>query len=256
MKRPKVVLQVASSLDGRIAYMPYTTIFSDTDESLLPFAIPEKEWNFFKEKVETTHNPDMFLEGSNMLVAENEKLKPLPRYSGSTNPLYCDYLPEHIINREGRSRWTSLVDGKGRFRNAYKAYTDDPSSYIIHLTSHSAPAEYLSFLRKEEIPYLITGKERVNLKEAFEKLYTELNVKCILTTSGGKLSGALIRENLLDELNILFCPFVYGGTNTPVLFRSPDLAPPHILPNKLKYIESHLLESGAIWVRYEVLHTL
>ncbi|WP_145326984.1 hypothetical protein [Sphingobacterium siyangense] len=36
---------------------------------------------------------------------------------------------------------------------------------IIHLTSHSASAEYLSFLRKEEIPYLITGKERVSLKE-------------------------------------------------------------------------------------------
>jgi len=254
MERPKVILMVSASLDGRIAYMPGTTMYSPVDESLHPFDILSDDWNYFKDKIESIHNPDFLLEGSNMLVTESEDLKALPEYDGNPDILYSDYLPQHIVNREGRTKWTSLVDGRGRFREAYKAYTHDPASYIIHLTSHAAPPEYLGFLQKEEIPYLITGNERVDLKDAFRKLYSKLGVKCIMTTSGGKLSGALIRENLLDEVNILFSPVVFGGTNAPVLFKSPDINPPDILPRKLKYIESQVLESGAIWVRYEVIH--
>lgn len=188
-----------------------------------------------------------------MLVSEVDELLPLPEYTEKKDLLFQDYLPDKIVFREGRKTWTSVVDGKGRFRGAYKAYTDNPESYMIHLTSYGAPPEYLAFLQKEEIPYLLTGQEKVDLTEMFAKLYDILNVKCILTSSGGKLAGALIRENLLDEINILFNPTIYGGTNSPILFHSPDIYPPNILPNKLKYIESQSFESGAIWVRYEVI---
>jgi riboflavin biosynthesis pyrimidine reductase len=252
MNKPKVILQVGASLDGRISFTPDSTIFTPIDDSLKPFS-GDEDWKYFSEKVGSLHDVDFFLEGSNMLVSENSEIKRLPEFTGSSEHLYLDFLPDSIVFREGRKTWTSLVDGRGRFRNAYKAYTDDAETYIIHLTSHSAPPEYLAFLQKEEIPYLITGKEQVNLSEMFDKLYNILNVRCILTTSGGKLSGALIRENLLDEINILFNPLINGGNKTPVLFSSPDIDPPGILPAKLKYMESHVFESGAIWVRYEVL---
>ncbi|MBK9935954.1 MAG: dihydrofolate reductase family protein [Cytophagaceae bacterium] len=253
MSRPKVILQVTASIDGRISLMPNTTMFSPIDESLKPFTISDKDWKYFDEKVKSLHKIDCYLEGSNMLVAENDKLRELPEFPGDTKNLYKDYLPESIVRREGRSTWTSVVDGRGRFRNGYKAYQDNPESYMLHLTSHSAPAEYLAFLQREEIPYLVSGKEKVDLVEAFNKLYKVLNVRCILTSSGGKFAGALIRENLLDEINILFNPAVYGGFQTPTLFNSPDINPPHILPNQLRYIESLVLESGCIWLRYEVI---
>jgi len=253
MNRPKVILQVTSSIDGRISFMPNSTMFSPIDDSLKPFSLRDEDWEYFNKKVKSLHDIDFYLEGSNMLISETDKIKELPEYTGDKELLYQDYLPERIINRKGRRTWTSVVDGRGRFRNGYKAYHDNPETYMIHLTSYNAPQEYLAFLQKEEIPYLITGQERVNLTESFDKLYNILNVRCILTTSGGKLAGALIRENLLDEINILFSPSIYGGFQTPILFNSPDIEVPEILPNRLRYIESHVFNSGAIWVRYEVI---
>jgi riboflavin biosynthesis pyrimidine reductase len=253
MNRPKVILQVTSSIDGRISFMPNSTMFSPVDDSLKPFTLSDEDWKYFDGKVKSLHEIDFYLEGSNMLISEIDKIKELPEYSGDKELLYQDYLPERIINLEGRRTWTSVVDGRGRFRNGYKAYHDNPETYMIHLTSYNAPPEYLAFLQREEIPYLITGKEKVNLIEALDKLYNILKVRCILTTSGGRLAGALIRDNLIDEINILFSPSVYGGIQTPILFNSPNIEPPKILPNRLKYIESHVFASGAIWVRYEVL---
>ncbi|HJV76790.1 MAG TPA: dihydrofolate reductase family protein [Paludibacter sp.] len=253
MNKPKVILQVTASLDGRISFIPNSTMFTPIDDSLKPFILRAEDWNYFNKKVKSLHDIDFYLEGSNMLVSETSKIEQLPEYTGCKELLYQDYLPDNIVFREGRKTWTSVVDGRGRFRNGYKAYKDNPESYMIHLTSYSAPPEYLAFLQKEEIPYLITGKDKVDLTESFDKLYNILNVRCILTSSGGKLSGALIRENLLDEINILFQPTINGGFQTPVLFNSPDIEPPKILPSKLKYIESHVFDSGAIWVRYEVI---
>lgn len=256
MKRPKVVLQVTSSIDGRISFTPGSTMFTPLHESLKPFQTEtnNRDWKFFHESIRSLHQFDFFLEGCNMLVSETESVRPLPQYSGNKETLYRDYLPEAVVNRKGRKTWTSVVDGMGRFRNAYKAFTDNPDSYMIHLTSYNAPPEYLAFLQKEEIPYLLTGNDKVDLTAMFDKLYRVLNVRTILTSSGGKLAGALIRENLLDEINILFNPVVYGGSNNPVLFSSPDINPPFILPNKLKYISSHVFESGSIWMRYEVIN--
>lgn len=255
MKRPKVVLQVTSSIDGRISFTPDSTMFTPLHESLEPFQTETdiSDWKFFQETIKVLHQFDFYLEGCNMLVAETDTIKSLPEFTGDKETLYQDYLPEAVVKRKGRKTWTSVVDGRGRFRNAYKAYTDNPESYMIHLTSYNAPPEYLAFLQKEEIPNLLTGNDKVDLTAMFDKLYRVLNVRTILTSSGGKLAGALIRENLLDEINILFNPVVYGGSNTPVLFSSPDINPPSILPNKLKYISSHVFESGSIWMRYEVI---
>jgi riboflavin biosynthesis pyrimidine reductase len=251
MNRPKVILAVTASLDGRITFTPNSTMFTPIHDSLKPFL--NDDWKEFNERVNANYDFDFNLEGSNMLVAENESIQSLPEYTGSLETLYKDYLPDSVVFREGRKIWTSVVDSRGRFRNGYKAYKDNPESYMIHLTSFSAPPEYLAFLQKEEIPYLINGKDKVNLAESFDKLYNILNVRCIFTSSGGKLSGALIRENLLDEINILFQPYIYGGFETPALFNSPDIEPPEILPARLKYIESQVFDSGAIWVRYKVL---
>ena len=255
MNKPKVILQVNASLDGRITFTPNSTMFTPVDKSLQAFQTGPGDWNSFNGKVKSLHEIDFYLEGCNMLVSEIDELIPLPEFTGNKDSLFQDYLPDKIVFREGRKTWTSVIDGRGRFRGAYKAYTDNPDSYMIHLTSYSAPPEYLAFLQREEIPYLLTGNGKVNLTEMLAKLHSILNVKCILTSSGGKLAGALIRENLLDEINILFSPVIYGGTTTPALFSAPDILPPSILPNKLRYIHSEVFPGGAIWVRYEVLKT-
>ncbi len=253
MSRPKVILYVGASIDGRITFGPDTTMFdSFSNPELNQMLCSPEEWKNFSKAITDIYKPDMFLEGSNMVVSEREKLKELPKYNGEIESLFEDFLPEDIINRTGRKTWTSIVDGRGRFRNAYTADTDDPETYMVHLTTETVPPEYLAFLRLKNIPYLVEGQNKVNLPMMLQKVKAKLKVNTIATSSGGRLSGALIRDSLLDEINILFSPIVIGGYNTPTLFSSPELNWPLIKPNKLILIDTKIMDNGKIWLRYKV----
>lgn len=256
MTRPKVVLYVGASVDGRISMNTNSTMFDS-------FKQPEhykmlylrEEWEGFSKAVYELHKPDMFMEGSNMLVAENAELTPLPDFQGNPQDLYQDFLPEDILQRPGRKTWTSVVDGRGRFRNGYTAECDDPETYMIHLSSETAPPEYLAFLRQRRLPYLLAGLGQVDLPIMLEKVKTKLNVNTIVTSSGGRLSGALIRSSLLDEINILLSPLVIGGYTIPSLFASPEPDWPTIKPNRLQLLEVKNFINDKLWLRYKVIGT-
>ncbi|GAB1367430.1 RibD family protein [Candidatus Cloacimonadaceae bacterium] len=255
MTRPKVVLYVGASVDGRITMNTNSTMFDVYKQpELYEMLFSSEEWTSFSKAVFAIHKPDMFLEGCNMLVAENADLTELPPFAGNMEELYRDYLPQEILNRPTRKTWTSVVDGRGRFRNGYTAECDDPETYMVHLTSESAPPEYLAFLRSRQLPYLIEGKNQVDLPRMLEKVKTKLNVQTIATSSGGKLSGALIRASLLDEINILQSPVVIGGYTIPSLLSSPEPQWPQIKPNRLKLLEAKNFMNDKLWLRYEVLY--
>ena len=137
-----------------------------------------------------------------------------------------------------------------RMRMGYKG-TEHPGCHMLHLTSPAAPPEYLTFLQRERIPYLITGQERVNLPAAFGLLRTVLGVERLLSTGGGRLSGALLRAGLLDEINVILRPEIIGGALTPALFDGPDLAP-QAWPTALRLISVQMHAGTYLWLRYEV----
>lgn len=160
----------------------------------------EEEWQEFSKKIEEDHKPDVWMEGSNMLVKEGQELRELDSFEGDEKSLYQDYLPDEIVNRPGREGWLAVVDGRGRLRSGYKGEENKP---MLHLVSHGVPEEYLAFLQDKKIPYLIAGKDRVDLASVLEKMRSKLDVENIITGSGGKLSGALIRKGLLDEVYLM-----------------------------------------------------
>ena len=80
MNRPKVILQVISSIDGRISFMPNSTMFSPIDDSLKPFILSDEDWKYFDEKVKSLHEIDFYLEGSIWYSPEKTK--------GSLRPLF------------------------------------------------------------------------------------------------------------------------------------------------------------------------
>ncbi len=254
MNRPKVVLYVGASVDGRITMAPNSTMFDIYQQpELYEMLFSREEWESFSKAIFELHKPDMFLEGCNMLVAENQELTELPPFEGDDSDFYQDYLPEDILKRPGRKTWTSVVDGRGRFRNGYTAECDDPETYMVHLTTETAPPEYLAFLRSRHLPYLIEGKNKVDLPKMFQKVKTRLKVHTIATSSGGRFSGALIRSGLLDEINILQSPLVIGGYTVPTLFAAPEPEWPAILPQKLQLLEVKNFMNDKLWLRYKVI---
>ena len=246
MERPYVTLYVSASIDGRISLGPNRTMM-DMDERDEVLGT-EEEWQEFSKKIEEDHKPEVWMEGSNMLVKEGQELRELDSFEGDEESLYQDYLPDEIVNRAGREGWLAVVDGRGRLRSGYKGEENKP---MLHLVSHSVPEEYLAFLKCEKIPYLIAGEDRVDLASVLEKMRSKLGVENIITGSGGKLSGALIRKGLLDEVNIRFNPVIIGGFKTPYLFASPDLEDDE-WPTELEFISAEVESEGHIFVRYKV----
>jgi 2,5-diamino-6-(ribosylamino)-4(3H)-pyrimidinone 5'-phosphate reductase len=177
----------------------------------------------------------------------------LPPVVGDPQPLYEDYLPDALVKRPGHRGWFTVVDGRGRVRWTYKEWPDAEWAgwHVLVLVSRATPAEYLACLQREGIPYLVTGAGLVDLRRALEKLRSRLGVTSVLSTSPGKLGGALLRAGLVDEVDLEFFPAIIGGRHTPTLFESPSLRPDQ-WPVRLALLAAQVAADGRVWLRYEV----
>jgi 5-amino-6-(5-phosphoribosylamino)uracil reductase len=95
---------------------------------------------------------------------------------------------------------------------------------------------------------IFCGKKRLNLRLLFDKLY-KLGLRRILVEGGGTLNYLLLRNSLVDEINVLFLPFVVGNKDAPSLFEGSGF-PQELLKLKLKYIK--LIKDKYILVSYKV----
>lgn len=250
-KNLKVVVFQGASVDGRLTISPGTLLLMPDERWQNGVAtVRSSTWDWLK----LLHNPQATLEGSGSFICEGSIPDPLPAVTGDPTPLYTDFLPDAVVNRPGHKGWFTAVDSRGRIRWVYKEYPDEQWAgwHLLVLVSHGTPPEYLAYLQREQIPYLVAGENRVDLPAVLEKLNTKLGVSCVLSTAGGKLNGALLRAGLVDEINIDVYPAVIGGTQTPALFDSPDLKPGE-WPTRLKLLSTQVYPDGLVWLRYEVL---
>ena len=123
--------------------------------------------------------------------------------------------------------------------------------HLLVLVSNNSPVEYLAYLQKEFIPYLVSGVERIDFKQALEKMKRKLSVDTLLSTAGGVLNGHLLKIGLVDEVNIEFLPGIIGGGETPSLFSSYLLSENDV-PIQLDLLSVSTHAGGRIWVRYKV----
>jgi len=63
------------------------------------------------------------------------------------------------------------------------------------------------------------------MRPCLELLRELLGVETVVSTGGGRLSGALLRDNLVNEIDIELLPWAIGGRGTPALFDAPPLTP-------------------------------
>lgn len=259
MDRPKVVVINSASADGRLAVSPDVLLLHGDDrwQAIEEWSKTIESGSAF-EWLRFTHKPDATLEGSGSFVRESDKVEPLPPFEGDPKTLYRDFVPEAVLQRPGHQGWFTVVDGRGRGRGWIKdgaAFGETWQGWhLLVLVGHHTPAEYLAYLRREEIPYLAASGEekRVDLKLALEKMRSLLGVTCLLSTAGGRMNGALLRAGLVDEINIEFLPAIIGGLNTPSLFDSPALKL-NEQPTRLRLICCQAQAGGRVWLRYEVV---
>jgi len=189
------------------------------------------------------------LEGSGSLVVDGIDPPPLPPPEGDPAELYVDFLPSEITGAASPPHmWFTVVDGRGRIRWNEK----HPGWDVLVLVCRSTPAGYLSYLQRERICYLVAGEDRVDLAAALASMATRLGVRCLLSTAGGGLNGALLRSGLIDELSLTVVPALVGGLGTPsVLDGEPLAVGEH--PTPLRLLSVHTDTGGTVRLRYEVI---
>lgn len=249
MDRPRVVVHQGASVDGRLTLVPdFVLLHQERDERWQAVTGSRGAEDVY-ELLKLIHKPEASLEGSGSFVKSDEDPKPLPPVAGDLKPLYRDFLPDAVVGRPGHQGWFTVVDSRGRIRWSYKEHE---GWHLLILAAHHTPPEYLAYLQREDIPYLIAGQERVDLRLAMERLASQLGVTCVISTAGGKLNGALLRAGLIDEINVVFFPALIGGFRTPSLFDSPELKLDE-WPTRLKLISAHVEPEGRMWLRYQVV---
>lgn len=113
-----------------------------------------------------------------------------------------------------------ISDSRGRLR-CWQAMRD--AGYwrdVVALCSHSTPGDYLDYLGRRRVDYILAGDDHVDLGAALEELSARYGIKLVRVDSGGTLNGALLRAGPVDEVSVLIHPSLVGGTSPRSMYRS------------------------------------
>ncbi|HSO69590.1 MAG TPA: dihydrofolate reductase family protein [Arachnia sp.] len=245
--RPRLVVHNVASVDGRLTLAPgLNLMIGDERWTAMMAELPDPyAW------ARSTHDPQVFLEGSGSFL--NPEAGPLLGAEPVPAPEGAHFLPDDIVNVPGR-RWFAVVDGAGVVDLQVTEWPDAAWAgwHSLVLTSGSAPAAHLELLRQRGIPYLVVGSQHVALGRALELLAELLGVETVVSSGGGRLGGALLRQGLADEIDVELLPWAIGGRGTPALFDAAPLAPGE-WPAQLELLSSEVVGRGRVRLRYRVV---
>lgn len=96
--------------------------------------------------------------------------------------------------------------------------------------------------------------QRPSLSEAFCRLRSEHGCKRLTVQSGGTLNAALVREGLVDFVDVVVAPLLVGGRDTPTLVDGPSLASLAELSKlcPLELLGCEALRNSYVRLRYRV----
>jgi len=89
------------------------------------------------------------------------------------------------------------------------AFFDRGNAEKIIFTTKKTSKKKIEELRKKSKVYVL-GKNKVNLAKAMEILY-DLGIRHLMVEGGGILNFNLLKENLIDEINLKIGNLVVGG---------------------------------------------
>jgi 2,5-diamino-6-(ribosylamino)-4(3H)-pyrimidinone 5'-phosphate reductase len=144
-----------------------------------------------------------------------------------------------------------VPDSRGRVRNWALLRSFPYWRGVLALTASTTPQEHFDRLNRQDIPYFIAGREKVDLGASLESLNLKYGAKVVRVDSGGTLNGVLLRAGLVDEVSLLLHPQLVGGTSPRSVFTAPDLGDAAGVIG-LKLLAAETLAGGVVWLRYEV----
>ena len=193
-KKPYVVCYMMSSLDGRIdcamtEHLPGTDDYYEILNEL---------------NLKTTISGRRTAE---LEIAKGGKFVPQKEESFGKETFSCKAKAEGydiIVDSKGTLLWDKVEEG-------------DPSPRLI-VTSKRVSKEYLAYLDKQNISYIVNGEEHPDLAKTLEVLSENFGVTRLGLVGGPRINTAFLDAGLVDEIDILIGPGIDGRENQESLF--------------------------------------
>lgn len=178
---PKIIIHNTISLDGS-----YSDISADLE---LHYGIA------------ATFCAQAYLAGSNTVKSACFKV-PAEKKS--------DFKKTATDKNDDRPYWI-VADSRGQCQGLLHFFRRMPFiKDIIILVSEKTPKKYLEYLEERDYDIIYSGKDHVNLSDAFQVLRKNYGIKKLLADTGGMLDCVLINQNLADEISLLIAPEING----------------------------------------------
>jgi 2,5-diamino-6-(ribosylamino)-4(3H)-pyrimidinone 5'-phosphate reductase len=178
---PKIIIHNTVTLDGS-----YTDIAADLE---LHYGIA------------ATFGAQAYLAGSNTVKSATLKI---------TAEKKSDFKKPPLGKNDRRPYWV-IADSRGHLHGLLHHYRRMPFiKDIIVLVSEKTPEKYLKYLEERDYDIIYSGKDHVNLSDAFQALRKNYGIKKLLADTGGMLDCVLLNQGLADEVNLLIAPEING----------------------------------------------
>lgn len=107
-----------------------------------------------------------------------------------------------------------IVSDVSKLKTNGDFFNKGDAKIIIFTTERSSETKIKALRDKAEI--FVYGKQKVNLKRALAKLYT-MGIKSVMVEGGGELIFSLLKDDLVDEINLKIGDLILGGRVAPTL---------------------------------------
>lgn len=157
---------------------------------------------------------------------------------------------------KGKAPYAVCFDttGKVKWRNATLIYPENVVNSVIVVTTHKAKAEYIAYLKANDIAYIFADDkngEKINIKIALNKLYTLFGIKRFALTGGAIINAEFLKENLVDEIRLVIAPFIDGTKNATICESVNNTA----LTKAFKFDECKNLKEDGLLLVYKKVET-
>lgn len=237
MDRPYIVCHMMTALDGKI-----TGPFMRSEEA----NIVGEEY----ERTNESYNSQAWLCGR-VTTDENFTFYRKPDLDeNAPNVPVGDY----VAVKGAKMHYVSVdASGKIGWTTNTLHYANRPAAHIIEILTERATNAYRAFLRKNEISYIIAGKEELDCALAVEKLKELFGIETLMVSGGGFINWSFLQAGLIDELSLVIAPVADGESDTVTLFEKANyLKEKAPVSFKLKSVET--LNGDGIWLKYIIKH--
>lgn len=183
--RPRVVLKLGMTLDGRIADRRGKSQWITSSAA--------------REQVQALRRAsDAVLVGAGTVCSDNPSLLPRPAL--------------------GRTPWRVVLDGAGRVSPSAKLFTDGKASQTLVATTPDCSAARRKAWGKAGARVLVlTSKTPAARLRMLLKELGRMGCMQVLCEGGGELASGLVRAGLVDEFVWFIAPRLLGGDALPAL---------------------------------------